>query len=84
MNSLLNLITAQDGQLLLRTENYLLQKHFMFLLTMTPQSLITLILTKQYTKCRWSNTTLRRKPTSKGFFFGDFEAIFNKVHGIII
>jgi phosphoribosylaminoimidazolecarboxamide formyltransferase/IMP cyclohydrolase len=22
-----------------------------------------------------------RKPTSKGFFFGDFEAIFNKVHG---
>jgi phosphoribosylaminoimidazolecarboxamide formyltransferase/IMP cyclohydrolase len=31
--------------------------------------------------CWWSNTTLRRKPTSKGFFFGDFDAIFNKVHG---
>jgi phosphoribosylaminoimidazolecarboxamide formyltransferase/IMP cyclohydrolase len=36
-SSLLNLITAQTEQLLLRTENYLLQKHFMFLLTMTPQ-----------------------------------------------
>jgi phosphoribosylaminoimidazolecarboxamide formyltransferase/IMP cyclohydrolase len=22
-----------------------------------------------------------RKPTSKGFFFGDFDAMFNKLHG---
>jgi hypothetical protein len=51
---------------------------------MTPQSLITLILTKQYTKkvlpmVKYYVT--EKTHIKKDFSLGDFEAIFNKVHG---
>jgi hypothetical protein len=50
---------------------------------MTPQSLITLILTKQYTKkvLPMVKYYVTEKTPSKRIFLGDFEAIFNKVHG---
>jgi hypothetical protein len=30
------------------------------------------------------NPEIWRKPSSKGFFFGDFDAMFNKLHGKVI
>jgi phosphoribosylaminoimidazolecarboxamide formyltransferase/IMP cyclohydrolase len=78
--ALLEMITAQNGATTLENRKLFATKHFTFH-TMTPQSSIILILRNGITKkVLMVKYTLRRKPTSKGFFF-DFDAMFNKVHG---
>jgi phosphoribosylaminoimidazolecarboxamide formyltransferase/IMP cyclohydrolase len=77
------LITDQDGATTLQTENYWQQKLFMFHLIMThPFSTISIRM-KLFSKqvLQMVNPEIWRKSSSKGFFFGDFDAMFNKLHG---
>jgi phosphoribosylaminoimidazolecarboxamide formyltransferase/IMP cyclohydrolase len=80
---LLDLITDQDGATTLADRKLLATKLFMFHLIMThPFSTISIRM-KLFSKqvLQMVKPEIWRKPSSKGFFFGDFDAMFNKLHG---